>query len=129
MAPTTLLRLGPNDAPTCQQFEAVGLDFIALVYGADTGRFDPSIFEMGNDPESWVELLATVAGLWGPEVAATGWAEQAAAPAGLSDMLDRAWRVGGDDTEPAIEAIGSSHPDKKVAKAARKALFKLRSAG
>lgn len=38
---------------------------------------------MGNDPESWVELLATVAGLWGPEVAATGWAEQAAAPAGL----------------------------------------------
>lgn len=124
-----LLRLGPNDAPTCQQFEAVGLDFMALVYGVDTGRFDPSIFEMGNDPESWVELLATVAGLWGPEVAATGWAEQAAAPAGLSDMLDRAWRVGGDDTEPAIEAIGSGHPDKKVAKAARKALFKLRSAG
>lgn len=44
-------------------------------------------------------------------------------------MLDRAWRAGGDDTEPAIEAIGSGHPDKKVAKAARKALFKLRSAG
>jgi hypothetical protein len=40
----------------------------------------------------------------------------------------RAWRVPGDDTETVLGAIASSHPDKSVAKAARKALFKLRSA-
>lgn len=45
-------------------------------------------------------------------------------------MLERAWRVGkGTDSTPyVLTIIGSSHPDKKTAKAARKALFKLRSA-
>lgn len=50
-------------------------------------------------------------------------------PVGILDMLDQAWRVEGDATETALDAVGSSHPDKLVAKAARKALFKFRSVG
>ena len=66
---------------------------------------------------------------WDAEVAATAWAEQALVPVGILDMLDQAWRVEGDASETALDAVGSSHPDKLVAKAARKALFKFRSVG
>jgi hypothetical protein len=124
-----LLRLGPELAPSCQQFEKAGLGDVALVFGVDTGLFRPEGFEMGNDPESWVGLVATVADLWGTDVAATGWAEQAVGAGGLTAMLEQAWRVGGEATETALGAVGSSHPDKLTAKAARKALFKFRSAG
>ncbi|MFD8819225.1 hypothetical protein ACFV23_49055, partial [Streptomyces sp. NPDC059627] len=38
-----------------------------------------------------------------------------------------AWRVGHPDTADVLEAMGRLHPDKKVAKEARKAAFKARS--
>jgi len=44
-------------------------------------------------------------------------------------MLEAAWRVRRPETELVLAAIGSEHPDKAVAKAARKALVKHRSAG
>jgi hypothetical protein len=43
-------------------------------------------------------------------------------------MLNIAWRVQGHRTEDVLAAIGGHHPDKHIAKAARKALFKHRSA-
>jgi hypothetical protein len=43
-------------------------------------------------------------------------------------MLNTAWRVPGQPTGEVLAAVGGHHPDKRIAKAARKALFKYRSA-
>ncbi len=42
-------------------------------------------------------------------------------------FFDTAWRVGHPATADVLEAMGRLHPDKKVAKEARKAAFKARS--
>ncbi|WP_217254239.1 hypothetical protein [Streptomyces sp. AC602_WCS936] len=44
-----------------------------------------------------------------------------------SGFFDTAWRVGHPATPDVLEAMGRLHPDKKVAKEARKAAFKARS--
>ncbi len=44
-------------------------------------------------------------------------------------MLNPTWRVKRPETEQVLAAIGSGHPGKAVARAARKALFKYRSVG
>lgn len=124
-----LLRLGPDSGIGFEHFKEVGLGTLGLVFDVDVQATTPKGMVLGDEAQTWVELLATVVELWGAEVAATAWAEQAIAPVGILDMLEQAWRVKSDATEGALEAIGSSHPDKKVAKAARKALFKFRSAG
>ena len=52
----------------------------------------------------------------------------AAGDPGIDTMLNTAWRVPGQPTGEVLAAIGGHHPDKRIAKAARKALFKYRSA-
>lgn len=44
-----------------------------------------------------------------------------------SGFFDMAWRVGHPATPDVLEAMGRLHPDKKIAKEARKAAFKARS--
>lgn len=44
-----------------------------------------------------------------------------------SGFFDTAWRVGHPATPDVLEALGRLHPDKKIAKEARKAAFKARS--
>ncbi|WP_171167832.1 hypothetical protein [Streptomyces sp. I05A-00742] len=46
-----------------------------------------------------------------------------------SGFFDSVWRVDHPSTGDVLEAMGRLHPDKKVAKAARKAAFKARSRG
>jgi hypothetical protein len=67
--------------------------------------------------------------LWSPEAAVAGWAGPCAGNAGLAAMIERAWRVKLPVTEQVLAAIGGSHDDKTISKAARKALFKHRTAG
>jgi hypothetical protein len=43
-------------------------------------------------------------------------------------FFEAAWRVDHPDTADVLEAIGRLHPDRSVAKEARKAAFKARSA-
>ena len=47
---------------------------------------------------------------------------------GIEAMLNAAWRVPGEATGEVLAAVGGHHPDKRIAKAARKSLFKYRSA-
>jgi hypothetical protein len=82
-----------------------------------------------GDPERFVRLLGAVIELWGPDAALSAWAEPAAGADGLVVMLNQTWRVKRPETEQVLAAIGSGHPDKPIARAARKALFKHRSAG
>ena len=109
--------------------ECPELAYVAAVFAVDRDFVPASEVERGEDPEGWVALLATVVEFWGPRAAATAWASQTAGPDGMQRMLDRAWRIPGEDTESVLGVIASFHPDKSVAEAARKALFKLRSAG
>jgi hypothetical protein len=52
----------------------------------------------------------------------------AAGEAGLSAVLDAAWRVRLPQTGAVLDALASTTADKAVAKAARKAVYELRSA-
>ncbi|MFC6087436.1 hypothetical protein [Sphaerisporangium aureirubrum] len=45
----------------------------------------------------------------------------------LSNLLDVIWRVPHPHVEELLEMIGDAHPDRQVSKAARRALFKVRS--
>ncbi len=65
--------------------------------------------------------------VWGSKSLAL-WVGLATGPGNAVDFVDRAWRVRLPATEPVLAALGIDHPDKAVAKAARKSLFKYRSA-
>jgi hypothetical protein len=84
--------------------------------------------DRAGDPDGWIRLLHTVVELWGPDAAAAAWAVSAAGDPGIDAMLNTAWRVPRHATGEVLGAVGGHHPDKHIAKAARKALFKYRSA-
>ncbi len=98
------------------------------VWRVDTLTASAEEMDRSSDPEGWVRLLHTVVELWGPQAAAAAWAVPAAGAPGIDAMLNIAWRVKGQRTEDVLAAIGGHHPDKHIAKAARKAMFKYRSA-
>ena len=97
------------------------------VWRVDTLAADRQEMDRSGDPEGWVRLLHTVVELWGPQACAAAWAVPAAGPPGIEAMLNVAWRVQGVRAEEVLAAVGTHHPDKHIAKAARKALFKHRS--
>ncbi len=124
-----LVRLGTDAA------EAIGalrdhpeLGDYATVFRVDVLGADADEADRAGDPAGWVHLVATAAELWGPQAAAAAWAEPAAGADGLDRMLQAAWRVRDSRTEAALAAVGGHHPDSRIAKAGRKALFKYRSA-
>ena len=102
-------------------------DFVT-VFRVDTLAASPEEMDRAGDPEGWVRLLHTVVELWGPDSAAAAWAVPAAGAPGIEAMLNAAWRVPGEATGEVLAAVGGHHPDKRIAKAARKSLFKYRSA-
>ncbi|MEO6467485.1 MAG: hypothetical protein ABIP21_00185, partial [Acidimicrobiia bacterium] len=101
----------------------------ATVFRVDVLIADPTEMDRSDDPDQWIDLLATVIEVWGPEAAAAAWAVPASGASGIEAMLDRVWRVPGERTEVVLAAVGAHHGDKQIAKAARKALFKHRSVG
>lgn len=76
-----------------------------------------------EDPARLVEVLRAVLELWGPSAVARWVTLLSPAPLPL---VEQAWRIAG--AEEVLAALGSESADKHLAKAARKALFKHRSA-
>lgn len=124
-----LLRIGTPAANAVESLGALAdlVDFVT-VFRVDTLAASPEEMDRSGDPDGWVRLLNTVIELWGPDSAAAAWAVPAAGEAGIDEMLNTAWRVPGPATGDVLAAVGGHHPDKRIAKAARKALFKYRSA-
>ena len=124
-----LLRIGPPAAPAVETLRAQAelADFVT-VFRVDTLAASPDEMDRAGDPDGWIRLLHTVVELWGPDAAAAAWAVPAAGDPGIDAMLNTAWRVPGPATGEVLGAVGGHHPDKHIAKAARKALFKFRSA-
>jgi hypothetical protein len=124
-----LLRIGPAAAGAVSRLaDDPGLAPYVTVWRIDTLTGAPDEMDCAGDPERYVRLLGAVIELWGPAAAVNGWAAPAAGAGGLVSMLDRVWRVQRPETEQVLAAIGGEHPDKPIAKAARKALFKHRTA-
>lgn len=125
-----LLRIGSPAAAAVETLRAhVEIADFVTVFRVDTLAASPDEMDRAGDPEGWIRLLHTVVELWGPDAAAAAWAVPAAGDPGIDTMLNSAWRVPGQPTGEVLAAVGGHHPDKPIAKAARKALFKYRSAG
>ena len=124
-----LLRIGTPASAAVETLSAHRdlADFVT-VFRVDTLAASPNEMDRAGGPEGWVRLLHTVIELWGPDAAAAAWAVPAAGDPGIDVMLDVAWRIPGHATGEVLAAVGGHHPDKRIAKAARKALFKYRSA-
>jgi hypothetical protein len=72
------------------------------------------------------ETLATILDIDGP-AALVQHMEELGPPGEQIAMLESLWRAPSPHIDGVLETIGKAHPTAKVAKAARKAAFKLRS--
>ena len=125
-----LLRIGPEAADAVSRLaDDPDLAPYVTVWRIDTLTGSPDDMDCAGDAERFVRLLGAVIELWGPAAALGAWAEPAAGANGLQSMVDQAWQVKLPETEQVLAAIGGGHPDKTVAKAARRSLFRYRSAG
>lgn len=122
-----LLELGPGATEAVERLrEHPELWSYAPVWRVDTLQADETEMVMAT-PERWVRLLHAVLELIGPH-AACAWAWPAAGPTGVPAMLEQAWRIRLPQTSAVLDTLGTAHPDKAIAKAARKVAFKFRSA-
>jgi hypothetical protein len=88
----------------------------------------PEEMNARGDPDRFVRLLYAVLTMQGPEAVST-WLAPVAGADGVEAALNAAWRVRRPETETVLALLGDSHPDKALAKSARKALFRFRSSG
>jgi hypothetical protein len=141
---TALLRAGDDLQTRMLGFQALGAAGRAGVEAVQALRDDPQLrpyatmwlVDRGHEQQDviepemaarmLVETCAMVAATQGPAAAAEllgglGPPEEQAA------IVESLWRVDSPHVGAALDALGAAHPDKQVAKAARKAAFKHRS--
>ncbi|MEU2332114.1 hypothetical protein ABZ770_25725 [Streptomyces sp. NPDC006654] len=118
--------LGPEAEPALREvLDDPELGGLARVWLAERGAAD--VPQPSQDLIFWLTIDTVAA-----QLAAEGNSEELQALVeGLArqhaGFFAEAWRVGHPDTAEVLEAMGRLHPDKKVAKEARKAAFKARS--
>lgn len=114
---------GPQAPEVVSELLGGRWDGAAVLWFANHG--DPSLIEA--DPRralpGMLDLLAMSLDLGGPEAVIT---ELPDSPDGLLEDL---WQVDHPRAADVLQAVGRHHPDKHVAKAARRSLAKLRSRG
>jgi hypothetical protein len=124
-----LLRIGPDAAEAVDTLaDDPRLAPYVTVWRVDSLTATEDEVDCGDDGERFVRLLYAVIELWGPDAATATWANNAARTIGLPAMLEDIWRVQLPETEEVLSAVAGNYPDKAIAKAARKALFKYRTA-
>jgi hypothetical protein len=129
-----LLRIGVPAAPAVRTLrEDPRLGPYATVWLVDTLQIEAE--DVGvEEVDRQVALLLAVLELGGPH-AVTVWlplmlgVRSDTGRDAIVAAVEQLWRDRSDAAGEVLEAIAAVHPDKPVAKAARKALFKLRSAG
>lgn len=111
--------------PALRPYAKLALNQIA---GRDAAADPLPGLEVGPDDAVAMlgDVVSAMAGkLSGAELAAT---LRQAVPAGQEEqVIERMWRSDHPAAMPALTELGRHHPDKKIAKAARKAAFKARS--
>ncbi|MFH8370759.1 hypothetical protein [Streptomyces sp. NPDC018031] len=122
----TLALVGAEAEPALREvLDDPQLGGLARVWLAERGV--PDVPEPPQDMVFWLTVDTIAA-----QLAADGDTQElrdlVAGLAGTSEgFFDTVWRVDHPATEAVLEAMGRLHPDKKAAKAARKAAFKARS--
>jgi hypothetical protein len=121
LAVCALVRLGPSGAGAVEALGSVeGFGELAEVWRAEVlGEQVPG----SDDPQRVVRLLAAVLRGWGPREVGEWLPRLSPSPV---DFVLAAWRVRLPETVDVLTALAEVH-DTRVAKAARRSLFKLRS--
>lgn len=129
-----LLRIGAPAAPAVRTLhEDPRLGPYATVWLVDTLQIDAEDVRV-DEVDRQVALLHSVLDLRGPH-AVTIWlplmlgVRSDTGRDAIAAAVEHLWRARSEAAGEVLDAIAAVHPDKPVAKAARKALFKLRSAG
>jgi hypothetical protein len=104
------------------------LNAYALIWRIKMGMASEDELDARGDAERLVLTLAAFLALWGPEVMPF-WLKAVAGASDACAAVEETWRVRLPETDAVLATLGSFHPEKDVAKAARKALFKFRSSG
>lgn len=124
----TLLALGPVTRSAMTEVpETPELAPFVLLHRAEFDEDVPPELDCAGDPERWIRVVSAALHVWDDAVPVLAVAHHAAGDPGLPVMLDVAWRVRGAATEDVLDLLGSNHPDRATAKAARKALHKHQS--
>jgi hypothetical protein len=116
------------EASVRELLEVPELAPLAHAWLVDQGVADVPPLDADAAPAAMVESLAVILAVGGPATVADTLGELGA-PSAQAGVVENLWRVESPHTTSVLEAIADGHPDKGVAKAARKALFKRRSAG
>jgi len=129
-----LLRIGAPAAPAVRTLgQDPRLSAYATVWLVDTLQIDAEDVRV-DGVEGQVALLHAVLDLRGAH-AVTAWlplmlgVRSDTGRDAIAAAVEQLWRDRSEAAGEVLDAIAAVHPDKPVAKAARKALFKLRSAG
>ena len=129
-----LLRIGASAAPAVRTLrEDHRLGPYATVWLVDMLQIEAGDVR-ADEVEGQVALLHAVLDLRGPH-AVTVWlplmlgVRSDTGREAIAAAVEQLWRDRSEAAGEVLDAIAAVHPDKPVAKAARKALFKLRSAG
>lgn len=88
------------------------------------GALDPATVDPAQMLDGTVEIAAAVLDEDGPDGVVAFFDTD---PEQTGEVLDHLWRAGHHRTADVLDALGRHHPDKKVAKAARKSRMKLRN--
>jgi hypothetical protein len=99
---------------------------LARIWLVTKGLEPPSLVTDVGSPEALIQVLGVLHDVGGPETLAAAVADLGP-PAEQMAMIEPLWRVDLPATASVLDAIGSGHPDKAVAKVARKALFRHRT--
>ena len=124
-----LLDVGPPAAEAMTRLAGdPELNAYALIWRIKMGMAGEDELDAGGDPELLIRTLSTLLALWGPEVMPR-WLDTVAGASDACAAVEETWRVRLPETDAVLATLGSFHPRKDVAKAARRSLFKFRSSG
>jgi hypothetical protein len=101
---------------------------LAYAWLVDNGHEQLPALDPSGDLAELIDTMSLWLAVGGPARLAQGLAATGPAAQQIA-LVERLWRVDGPYTTAVLDAIAEGHPDKPVAKAARKALFKRKSAG
>ncbi|MGH3825055.1 MAG: hypothetical protein ACRDRA_19800 [Pseudonocardiaceae bacterium] len=102
-------------------------DGLALQTLVAAGALDPATLDHDRLLRAGIDVMAVAYDVGGPDELLLALAARDCGPDEQIALLDRFWRAEHPRVGELLEVIGRHHPDKKVAKSARKALLKHRS--
>ncbi|MGH3931639.1 MAG: hypothetical protein ACRDTF_16895 [Pseudonocardiaceae bacterium] len=119
--------LGEHAAPAVETMLGGPHDSFAVHWLLGAGALDSAEVEPERLLRVGIDLLAVGYDVGGSEELLAALAAMAPDPDAQLAMIEKIWRIDHPRVEQLLQAIGEHHPDKRVAKPARKSLLRHRS--